>query len=86
MFVSLAIFFTLIFGLFFGYMFTTDMNGWKRGLATVVIAICIGCGISAMFCAERNSDVMAWNNGSCKCGCEWTFSNVEHLKNSGNLY
>ena len=28
----------------------------------------------------------AWNNGSCECGCEWTFSNVEHLRNSDNLY
>ena len=86
MFVFLAIIFTVIIGLFFGYMFTTSMKGWKRGFATLIIAVCVGCGISAMFCAERNSDVKAWNNGSCKCGCEWKFSNAEHLRNSGNLY
>ena len=86
MFVFLAIFFTVIIGLFFGYMFTTSMKGWKRVLVTLVIAVCIGCGISTVFCVERNNDIKAWNNGSCECGGKWTFSNVEHLKNSGNLY
>ena len=86
MFLFLAILFTLIIGLFFGYMFTTSTKGWKRVLVTLVIAVCVGCGISGMFCAERNSDVKTWNNGSCECGCEWTFSNVEHLRNSDNLY
>lgn len=86
MFVFLAIVFTVVIGLFLGCMFTTSMKGWKRGLVTLIIAVCIGCGISAMFCAERNSDVKAWNNGSCECGGEWKFSNVEHLRNSGNLY
>ena len=86
MFVFLAIIFTAVVGSFLGCMLTSSMSGWKRGLAAVVIAVCVGCGISAMFCAERNSDAKAWNNGSCECGCEWTFSNVEHLRNSDNLY
>lgn len=86
MFVFLAIVFTVVIGLFLGYMFTTNMKGWKRGLAILVIAVCIGCGISAMFCAERDGDIKAWNNGSCECGGEWKFSNVEYLRNSGNLY
>ena len=86
MFVFLAIIFTMVIGLFFGCMFTTSMEGWKRVLVTLVIAVCVGCSMSAMFCAERNSDVKAWNNGYCECGCEWTFSNVEHLRNSGEVY
>jgi hypothetical protein len=86
MFVFLAIVFTVVVGLFIGCMFTTSMNGWKRGLVTLAIAVCVGCGISAMFCAERNSDVKAWNNGSCECGGTWEFSNAEHLRNSGNFY
>lgn len=86
MFIVLAIIFTVIVGLFLGCMLTSSMSGWKRGLAAVVIAVCVGCGISAMFCIERNGDVKVWNNGSCECGCEWTFSNVEHLRNSDNLY
>ena len=86
MFISLAIVFTVIVGLMIGGMFTTNMNGWKRVFTTLVIAICVGCGISAMFCAERKSDVKAWNNGVCKCGSAWEFSNVEHLRNGGNLY
>ena len=86
MFVFLAIVFTVVVGLFLGCIFTTSMSGWKRGLAAVVIAVCVGCGISAMFCAERNSDVKAWNNGSCECGSEWKFSNADHLRNGGNLY
>ena len=86
MFVLLSVVFTVVIGLLLGCMLTSSMKGWKRGLATLVIAVCVGCGISAMFCTERNNDVKAWNNGSCECGCEWTFSNVEHLRNSGNLY
>ena len=86
MFIVLAIIFTVTIGLFLGRMLTSSMKGWKRGLATLVIAVCVGCGISVMFCAGRNSDEKAWNNGSCECGCEWKFSNAEHLRNSGNLY
>ena len=86
MFVYLAVIFTVIIGLFFGYMFTTSMKSWKRVLVTLVIAVCIGCGISTILCIERNNDIKAWNNGFCECGCKWTFSNVEHLKNSGTLY
>ena len=84
--VFLAIVFTVVIGLFFGYMFTTNMKGWKRMLVALVIAVCVGCGISAIYCAETNNDIKAWNNGFCECGYEWTFSNAEHLKNSGNLY
>ena len=86
MFATLAIIFTVTIGLFLGCIPTSSMKGWKRGLATLVIAVCIGCGISAMFCAERNSDIKAWNNGFCECGNEWKFSNVDHLRNGGNLY
>lgn len=86
MFVFLAIIFTVVIGLFFGCILTTSMRGWKRRLVALVIAVCVGCGISTMFCVERDSDVKAWNNGSCECGCEWKFSNGEHLRNSGNLY
>ena len=86
MFLLLSVVFTVVIGLFLGWMLTSSMHGWKRVLVTLVIAICVGCGISAMFCAERNSDVKAWNNGFCECGCEWKFSNIEHLRNSGNLY
>ena len=86
MFLLLSVVFTVVIGLFFGCMLTSSMNGWKRRIFALVIAVCVGCCFSAMFCAERSSDVYAWNNGSCECGCEWKFSNVEHLKNSGNLY
>ena len=86
MFIFLAIVFTVVIGLFIGSIFTTNMKGWKKGVVTLVIAACVGCGISAMFCVERNSDIKAWNNGYCECGSEWKFSNVEHLRNSSNLY
>lgn len=86
MFLFLSVVFTIVIGLFLGLMFTSSMRGWKRGFVTLVIAICVGCSISSILCIEKNSDVKAWNNGSCECGCEWTFSNVEHLRNSGSLY
>lgn len=84
--VFLAIVFTVVIGLFLGCMSTTSMKGWKKELATLIIVVCIGCGFLAMSCAERNSDVKAWNNGFCECGGEWKFNNVEHLINGGNLY
>ena len=86
MFIFLAIVLTVVIGLFIGCMFTSNMRGWKRGLTTLVIALCIGCGISALLYAERNGEVKAWNNGFCECGCEWKFSNAERLRNSSNLY
>ena len=86
MFIFLAIIFTVVIGLFIGSIFTTNMKGWKKGLVTLVIATCVGCIISAMFCVERNSDIKVWNNGYCECGSELKFSNVEHLRNGGNLY
>lgn len=86
MFIILAIIFTVLVGLFFGGMFTINMKGWKRGFVALVIAVCVGCGISAAFCTERSGDEKAWNNGYCECGCEWKFSNVGHLRNSSNLY
>ena len=84
--IVLAIIFTVTIGLFLGCMITSNMKGWKRGVVALLIAVCVGCGISAMFCAERKSDIKAWNNGFCECGYEWKFSNAEHLRNSGNLY
>ena len=86
MFVFLAIVFTVVIGLFLGCMSTTSMEGWKKRLVPLIIVVCIGCGFSVMSCAERNSDVKAWNNGFCECGGEWKFSNVEHLINGSNLY
>ena len=29
---------------------------------------------------------MAWNNGHCECGTEWELVNIEHFRNSGELY
>lgn len=86
MFIVLAIIFTVTIGSFLGGIPTSSMKGWKRWFATLVIAICIGCGISAIFCAERKSDAKAWNNGFCECGNEWKFSNVDHSRTGGNLY
>lgn len=86
MFVTLAIILTVTIGLFLGCMLTSSIKGWKRGVVALVIAVCVGCGISAMLYAERNSEIKAWNNGSCECGCEWKFSNTERLRNGSNLY
>lgn len=86
MFIITAIFFTLTVGLFFGAIFTTEMKGTKRTVLAIIIAICVGSGISAMFCLEHKSDENLWNGGYCQCGTEWTFSNAEHTRNSGDLY
>ena len=86
MFIFLTMIFTVVCGLIIGGMFTANMKGWKKVVTTLVIAFCIGCSISAILCAERNSDIKVWNNGFFECGGTWEAGNVEHLRNSGNLY
>lgn len=78
---------TIVVGLFMGAMFTSGMkDGWKRGIVTIIIALVIGFGIGGMLTAEHQGDVRAWNNGQCECGGEWELINIEHLRNSGELY
>ena len=47
------------------------------------LAICLAIGLSL---AEAYADETAWNGGHCECGTEWELVNVEHLRNSGDLY
>ena len=35
---------------------------------------------------EAKIDADAWNNGICRCGGEFEFTNATHVKNGGNYY
>lgn len=86
-FIIIALFFTFTIGLFFGILFTSEMDlSWKKKIVTFIIALLIGCGLSGLICIEQKNDTLTWNDGYCECGGEWTFSNAKHIKNGGNLY
>ena len=85
--IIISIIFTFTIGLFFGIMLTSEMNSsWKKKIITFIIAIFIGCSISGMLYIEEKGDIISWNDGYCECGGTWKFSNVEHIRNGGNLY
>ena len=87
MFVVVGLIMSVSVGGFMSLMFTSGMkDGWKKVVVAIIVALAIGFGISGLFALERKGDEMAWNNGHCECGTEWGLVDVEHLKNSGELY
>ena len=87
MFVVGGLLMSVTVGGFMSLMFTSGMkDGWKKVVVAIIVALAIGFGISGLFALERKGDEMAWNNGTCECGGEWDLIDVEHLKNSGELY
>jgi hypothetical protein len=87
MFIVVGLFMSITVGGFLSMMFTSGMkDGWKKVVVAIIIAFAIGFGVSGLFALERKGDEMAWNNGHCECGTEWELVDVEHLKNSGELY
>lgn len=77
----------VVLGVFAGMLFTVEMRGIGRVVAVIVIALVIGAIISAVFCAENTADHQRWNGGYCPdCGVRWALVNVEHLRNSGEVY
>ena len=87
MFIIVGLFMGIAVGRFLNMMFTSGMkDGWKKVVVSIIFALAIGFGISGLFALERKGDEMVWNNGYCECGTEWELVNIEHLKNSGELY
>lgn len=87
MFVVTGLLMSITVGGFMSLMFTSGMkDGWKKAVVAIIVSLAIGFGISGLFVLERKGDERAWNNGHCHCGTEWELINVEHLKNSGELY
>lgn len=74
-------------GAFMSLMFTGGMkDGWKKVVVSIIVSLAIGFGLSGLLTLERKGDEMVWNGGHCECGTEWELIDVEHLKNSGNVY
>lgn len=86
-FVIVGVLMTITAGVFFSLMFTSGMkSGLKKNIVSIILAVAIGLGISGLLCLEHAGDVANWNNGYCECGGEWKLIDVEHLRNSGELY
>ena len=87
MFVVVGLLMSVTVGGFMSLMFTSGMkDGWKKVVVAIIVALAIGFGISGLFALERKGDEIAWNNGYCECGTKWELVDIEHLKNSGELY
>jgi hypothetical protein len=52
-------------------------------LALFAVAIVAGVGLG---CLEQSINADTWNEGICRCGGEYEFSNAGHRKNGGNYY
>ena len=87
MFVVVGLIMSAVIGGVVSLMVTSGMkDGWKKVIVAIIVALTIGFGISGLFELESQSDEIAWNGGHCECGAEWELVNVEHLRNSGELY
>ena len=86
-FIILAIIFGVVVGGFFGLMFSSSSKGWRKAIIMIITMVITGCLLSGMFWVEQAGDAYSWNDGVCpNCNVEWTFSNADHLRNSGTLY
>lgn len=80
-FIITAIIIALTVGVFFGLMFTSSMQGFRRCIATIVIALIIGMIISVLIVGQAHGDIERWNNGVCpNCGEPWRLVSVQHLR------
>lgn len=49
--------------------------------------ICIFIIMFVGIVCTKDIEDKEWNNGYCpKCGCEWEYQDMYHIKNSGNRY
>ena len=56
-------------------------------LVSCLLALAIMVGLAVIICAgESAMDASVWNDGICRCGGEFEFSNATHRKNGGNFY
>lgn len=73
-FIVTSLFFAVFVGIWFGLMFTTELEGICKIIVTTIIALVIGCIISLIYCRQEKE----WNNGYCKeCGEKWELFDVE---------
>ena len=87
LFVITGILMTVSVGAFMSLILTSGMkDNWVKVVVAIILSILIGFGLSGLFALERKGDEMAWNGGHCECGTEWELVDVDHLKNSGELY
>lgn len=64
-------------------MFKTIVQAIIISVVVFGIAITLGLGICSL---EAKMDADTWNNGICRCGGEFEFTNAVHVKNGGNYY
>lgn len=55
-------------------------------VATIILALVVGFGLTSLLILERKIDEQTFNGGYCDCGGKWDLFDVEYRKNSGSLY
>lgn len=87
MFVGFGLLLSVSVGAFVGMILTSCIrNKIINIIATIILALVIGFGLTSLLMLERKVDEQAFNNGYCECGGEWDLFDVEYRKNSGSLY
>ena len=64
-------------------------NGYKviKTIFTIIFSFLVGFGIIGLCNLERKIDTETYNEGVCvKCGGHYTIFDVEHIRNSGDIY
>lgn len=81
---------SLIFGLTIGVIlalaFTSELEGFKRVIATIILSILIGSAIGGFLTIDYTSDKKLWNDGYCECGGKWEIVNVAVRTRGSKIY
>jgi hypothetical protein len=74
-------------GMLLGLAITVDCKKITRCIASPIIALIVGFGLSAFFAANEKADKTKWNNGYCqKCGAELELFDIERCRGNETYY
>lgn len=79
----------LILGTSLGLFITAymDLEGTKRRITTILIAIAVGIFLAFMYHINDNANEKMWNNGICtECEGEMEFTSASHTKYNNRYY
>lgn len=90
-FITCAIIMTFTLGAFISTMLVTALMENKKtivkNIATIIIAVAIGCLSGFALMSESNADDKAWNNGYCtQCRNPYRFVNADRSFSTTHYY
>ena len=87
MFIVFGLILSASVGAFVGMILASGIrNKIVNIIATIILALFIGFGLTSLLMLERKIDGQAFNGGYCECGGKWDLFDVEYRKNSSSLY